>query len=187
MTSLLFVVLFFFEPLVIEQITGNFDTYLLIIVIMTYVLPLISMLIMKLTTMIPNFQMTDRRERIYPYIFTITYYIAATYFFNNILSDNNVNIILLMSTVSLCVAFVVNFYFKISIHSIAICGVLGFMSGLAARTSDILLIYPIAGLVVLAGALMSSRLLLNAHNTKEVYAGALLGLFAGFTSSVFLN
>ncbi len=41
---------------------------------------------------------------------------------------------------------------------------------------------PIAMLVLLAGAVVSARLVLGEHQEREVYAGLLLGIFCQLTS-----
>jgi membrane-associated phospholipid phosphatase len=79
-------------------------------------------------------------------------------------------------------ATLVTFVYKISVHSLAICGMLGIFIPLNNATQDNDLLYATIGCLVIAGAVMSSRLQLNAHTPREILAGALSGFTISFIS-----
>ncbi len=72
---------------------------------------------------------------------------------------------------------VCTFFFKISVHSVAWAGLVGIILPLNAANSTLLL--PTAVLIVIAGAVMSARLKLNAHTPREVMVGGLAGFAIG--------
>ena len=80
---------------------------------------------------------------------------------------------------------VITIFYKISIHSAASWGIIGILLPLNKISNGILLV-PTVSLIVIAGLVMSSRLMLNAHTPREVLAGCLLGFGVGFTGIVVL-
>ncbi len=73
----------------------------------------------------------------------------------------------------------ITLFYKVSIHSAAIWGIVGILLPLN-KVADGLLLIPTIILIVAAGLVMSSRLMLNAHTPREVLVGSLLGFGVGF-------
>jgi membrane-associated phospholipid phosphatase len=95
-------------------------------------------------------------------------------------------VVLSSITFSIAIVTLITVFWKISAHSVGICGVIGFMFGFYQKYADPLLFYPILAIILLAGILMSARLYLNAHTPAQVFAGGLLGLTISFTTIYFL-
>ncbi|MGB3182659.1 MAG: PA-phosphatase [Cyclobacteriaceae bacterium] len=182
MPTVMFVIVTLFAPLatipfsqeIMWQLTGA-------IFVTTFIVPLISITGMRLSKYIDSFRMADRRERFLPFIIIGSFYVLSTWLF---VSKNTVNPLLntgliAMTTVVVIVA-VVTFFWKISVHSAAICGAVGFLVALQALYPHDTLLYPLLVMVLLAGGVMSSRLYLQSHRPAEVYVGGAVGFIVCF-------
>jgi hypothetical protein len=133
--------------------------------------------------------MEDRRERIYPFFFTSLFYLIVTYLFyskTRIGLDDNLLKILMIVDALVVVSAVITLFYKISVHSLAVCGILGILLPLNRVAVDSSLFYPTLTVVVIAGAVMSSRLQLNAHSIREVLVGAVVGITTGLCGMIYL-
>ena len=101
------------------------------------------------------------------------------------LDDNLLRILLIVDSLVVMAAIVTIFY-KISVHSLAICGIVGILLPLNSTTVDSSLFYPTLLFILIAGTVMSSRLKLNAHTPGEVLAGSAVGLVTGFAGMLYL-
>jgi membrane-associated phospholipid phosphatase len=81
---------------------------------------------------------------------------------------------------------IVTFFFKVSVHSVAVCGIIGILLPLNNASEQGLLLYPTVASLVMAGVVMSSRLQLNAHVLREVLVGAVMGFAIGFAGVITL-
>lgn len=80
---------------------------------------------------------------------------------------------------------IVTIFYKVSVHSIGVWGIVGILVPLN-RATEGLLLYPLAGCLVIAGIVMSARLSLDAHVPREVLVGALIGFAIGFGGMMYL-
>ncbi|NJN42152.1 MAG: phosphatase PAP2 family protein [Flammeovirgaceae bacterium] len=78
------------------------------------------------------------------------------------------------------------FFFKISVHSLAAWGIIGIFVPLNTTLEGNVLVPVIAGSIVLAGLIMSSRLKLDAHTPREVTVGAMVGFGISFFGMLWL-
>ncbi|GAA0890518.1 hypothetical protein GCM10009122_01960 [Fulvivirga kasyanovii] len=182
MTTLLVASLYFFAPSSILPI--NSDSILLIllmVLILTYILPLLSVGMLKLTKSISSIHLHSRKERIMPFFFITVYYGLTAYFFSEKLVLGNALVIMLVSiTATIFLITVISTFFKISAHSAGTAGVLGFFIAIHFRYLDSLLFWPIIATLVLHGVVSSARLYLDTHSPTEVHIGALLGFIINF-------
>ncbi|MFA0960909.1 PA-phosphatase [Roseivirga sp. BDSF3-8] len=182
MPTLMFVVVLLFAPLATIPFTREIMWQLtLAVFITTFIVPIISISSMKLSRYINSFRMADRQERRLPFLVIGAFYIIATWLFA---SKNTVNPLLntgmiAMTTVVVIVA-IVTFFWKISVHSAAICGAVGFITALQIIYPHDTLLYPLIIFTLLAGALMSARLYLQSHKPAEVWVGGALGFTVCF-------
>lgn len=83
-------------------------------------------------------------------------------------------------------SFLFTFFIKVSIHSISMAGAIGIVLPLNKAMEEPRLLVPTALLIVLAGLVMSARLVLGAHTLREVLQGALAGFAIGYTGVLVL-
>lgn len=92
----------------------------------------------------------------------------------------NVLKLMMIITSMVIASAAVTLFYKVSIHSVAICGIIGILLPLNNASEQGMLLYPTVAAVVAAGVVMSSRLQLNAHVPREVLVGAVMGFAIGF-------
>lgn len=98
----------------------------------------------------------------------------------------NVLKLMLIITVMVIAATITTFFYKVSVHSVAMCGLVGMLLPLNNASGQGLLFYPMVAVLVLAGVVMSARLQLNAHNPREILAGSVMGFVIGFGGMILL-
>ncbi len=164
-------------PRVIPQAVSQF---VLVIFITTCVMPALSIFLLKTFSFISNLELTNRKERIKPFIFIAFYYAASSYLFLVKLEMGPVFMTVMIGvTVLIILLSIITAWFKISIHAAAIWSGVGFVSALII-TMGINLGWHFYALIVAAGLTGTSRLHLGYHQPKEVWSGAMLGFWYSF-------
>ncbi len=185
---------YLFNPMVMPAITlllaAKRDPYLLIftnweifqpafsiVVINTFLLPLITILLLKNQKVISTIDMRERSERFLPVLLSFLYY-GFTYFFLRKTSLDPIFFSMFFGCmIAMVLSLLINTRFKISVHMVGICGVLGAITALFGLHgfSDIPLF---SSILLLAGLLGTARLSLGAHRPAEVYTGGLVGFLS---------
>lgn len=189
MPTLLFALVFFLSPRVTAPLATDMRWSMLsLLALTTLVIPCISMLLLYYLGSIPNLKMPDRRERRMPFLFISVFYAVTTYLFiSKYPHFVHINIMLAGITFIIFLVSIISLYWKVSAHSAAAGGVLGFMASFALLYHDTMLLYGLSGMVVVTGAVMSARLYLHEHQPEEVWTGSMLGLLVSmFTVFFFL-
>jgi hypothetical protein len=153
--------------------------FLIFIFLITCLLPLLNVGIFKAFGTIRSYAMPERKERLMPFVFISLIYVAVTYLFHLHAKMNlNDNFMKLMVVIDLLiiVATIATFFFKVSVHSVSMWGLIGMLVPLNKITEVNTLFYPTLGVIVLAGFIMGARLQTGAHSPREVMWGAVLGL-----------
>ncbi|WP_119845032.1 PA-phosphatase [Reichenbachiella sp. MSK19-1] len=180
MPTLTFCLLFAFAPHLIQPISLMTLPFLFVT---TFVIPMISISILKVSGSIKSLRMEDREERMVPFVFITLFFMMTTYLFIYKVGVNQiVGVIFLSTTLLLILLTLVTSRYKISIHAAALSGVCGYLLALCWRYPNGMLVYPLIVTLIVAGGVMSARLQLNAHRAHEVLAGSLLGLLTCFAA-----
>lgn len=154
----------------------NVKRYMLLVVFMsTCVLPAISILILSLS---PKFDlnMEKNTDRVLPlFISSISYYLG--YLLLKRLPVFPVYNVLLIGAVLVQIALIpISMRWKISAHAAAIGGLVGVVIGLSFRLQENP-VQLLSLLVLAAGLVGTSRLILEKHTQSQVYAGFLTGFW----------
>jgi membrane-associated phospholipid phosphatase len=164
-------------------------SFLGLLFLLTFVLPGINIALFRVFGIISSFSMEDRSERIRPFLLILILYGFFTYLLYTksrlSIGDNLFNLILIIDALVLT-SLVVTFFYKVSIHSLAIWGIVGIFLPLNKVVEDGSMLIPTLGAIFVAGLIMSSRLQLNAHTPREVLTGALAGFAIGFFGMLLL-
>lgn len=165
---------FIFIPRYISSSTKR--TLLISIFISTYILPIVFMYLIKRLKFIDSYYLKTIEERKFPLLFfTILSYLLGILLYR-IHIVPGLALFFFGVTLTLLIAYLLTFVnFKISLHTMGIGGLIGFL-GLLSYTYEVNLIGVIAFFFVIAGYIASSRLKLEAHEEKEVYFGFIVGL-----------
>jgi len=134
-----------------------------------------------------DLQMRTIQERKMVFVLVSVVYIIATVLFERRTYEiiPILTVVLEGITASLLVLTAITFFWKISAHSVAIGGVLGVFFALSAQVGNAALMYHIVGTVILCGAVMTSRLYLDAHKPEQIIAGFAVGFVLNFITITF--
>ncbi len=180
----------FDETSEMEQI--SFITYTLVSII---IIPVVSILLMKNLSIIKSLSMHDRMERVGPMIVvSIVYLWLFINFKNNTVLPLVFAAVMLGASISVLVAFFINNFTKISLHSIGMGAFVASIALLKFKLDYGNLIFQVSGVyyfeinlyliiiiaVIIAGMVGTSRLFLKAHSPQQIYSGYFIGLLSQF-------
>lgn len=133
---------------------------------------------------IKNLNLASQQERIFPILITSIFYFFCFYVLQKNNIPNPVVFSILGAAMAVALAFLINFFLKISIHSISAGGILGMLlgisEGLTVELTGVLFVC-----ILIAGLVGFARLKLNRHRPVEVYAGFFLGFLCVYGSLLF--
>ncbi len=168
---------------------------LLRIFLYTFFLPLFAVVMLRPLGFIRSLEMEDKSERTGPYIITIVFYLWAYMNMNNSsLFPPAYACFMLGTVIALFMAFFVNIFSKISAHAVGMGGLLGMVIITMLRFSHDVFTIQTGALgaisfnmnavlmivVLLCGVVGTSRLLLHAHEPRDLYGGFMVGFVAQF-------
>jgi len=167
----------------------------------TFLIPMVGVLMMRALDLISSLNMPDRQERIIPYIITGLFYV---WMYFNLQNDAATPVAMkigaLGATIGLFIAFIFNLFTKISMHALGMGGLLGFailislyfsyngfyvntwIFGTLQISTMALLMF----ILLLTGLVCTCRMLLDAHNLQDLYAGFIVGLSTQFMATMIL-
>jgi membrane-associated phospholipid phosphatase len=157
----------------------------------TFLIPAFAIFMMWRLKLISSLHMSDKQDRIGPFIATGVFYLWV---FRSVMEDSNIPtafiIAVLGTTMGLFICFLINLFFKISLHATGMGGLIGMVLIIMwlysygsftlhlpfVGASEISINFVLILCILLAGIVGSSRLFLRAHTPRELYAGFALGL-----------
>lgn len=150
------------------------------------IIPIVGVLLMKALGMVSSLSLPTRDERKIPYIMVGMFYMAmvAQNSYNSSLPVE-VKIFALGATIALFVAFFINLFSKISMHTVGIGGFLAMIIIVIARSytsAEHLFIFG----VLACGLVGTSRMLLGAHKASDIYGGYVVGFISQFVALNYL-
>lgn len=169
------------------------DSLILMVFLTSALIPFIAILVMRGIGWVQSLQMTDRHERIGPYIVTGVLYLTL---YLHLVKAKAFPDPLLISTLGTVIAlfagFVINNFGKISMHGTAAGGLLTLTIVLFSRFStdqfvlpvpwghDLVVssVYLLYAVLLVCGLMCTARLVARKHTPIEVYTG----FFVGFCS-----
>lgn len=190
MATYLFGLLSYTLPSVLYPINPESrNSFLLLIFLMTFALPALNIAFFRLVGTITSFTMEDRAQRIRPFFLIAIIYGFVTYLFfvkSRISMYDSLFKLLVLIDLLVLAAAVITLFYKVSIHSLGVMGIVGILLPLNSAAENNSLLIPTLVLVVVAGVVMSSRLQLNVHTPRQVLVGAVAGFAIGFFGVLFL-
>jgi hypothetical protein len=174
---------------------------LLAVFFTSFLLPALAIFLMQRLEIIKTLEMRDRQERIGPFIASGIFYLwlcVTAHRSSEI--PTAFTICVWGTTIGLFTAFIINLFFKISLHALGVGGFVGavivtmkwFSYGVfpiwlpfyGAASMSINLVLMLA--LLIAGLVATARLILEAHEPKELIAGFALGIVAQGVASLIL-
>lgn len=146
------------------------------IFILTFILPALTVLIMKVLNLVSSFSMEQRNERFIPLLLmAVIYYV--TFFLlqrTGVQSFQVFSLFMLGSSMVTLILLVLNYFTKVSLHMAAWGGLTGALTGLSYILS-LNLFFWLFLVVFLSGLTAYARLENKAHQPVEIYVGYLTG------------
>jgi hypothetical protein len=147
----------------------------IIVFVFTFLIPLLNLFILVKLKYVSSLHIEERTQRTFPLLATAFCYFGLYY----MLSDFSIwpffKLFILASSISILVASIINYWWKISTHMIGIGGITGVLIIIG-----IYMQIPIFNILsisfVIAGIVGFSRLKLSAHNSSQIYSGFLVGI-----------
>lgn len=155
----------------------------ILIFILTFIFPVVSLLIMKQLELIPSLELEEKKDRIIPFISIATFYIWTYFYYKPSyqlpFSNPLIAYMMLGSVIAVFVAFFINIFLKISLHALGAGSFLGFLlTTVKYSVYDTSFLFPI--FLVVAGLIGTARLQLKAHDLREILLGYAVGFIAQF-------
>jgi membrane-associated phospholipid phosphatase len=183
----------FLFSVILYYLPGSFITFpaesrwiiLVFVFLATFLLPVIGVYYLFRLGHVRSLSLADRAERSLPLFFTGVCYALVSYlFYRDDMFDRLFFFVLGLITVQVFLTYIFSLFWKISAHSVGAGGTIGMLVILNSLLAENYLLPLIVAFIVIAGAVMSARLALNAHTSEEVYGGFVLGF--SFTVGVWL-
>lgn len=148
---------------------------LLIVFLTSFLLPALFMLILLKLGTIKSLQMETKQERVLPLFLTAAFFYGTYYLLKQGPHFALFNIFMLGATLIVIVSLLINYLSKISIHMVALGGLLGAFTGFAISYNQSYLLL-ICLIILVAGLTGFARLKLKAHSEAQLYSGFGLGV-----------
>lgn len=188
LTTFLFYLLTLHFPVIIVPNPVLTKLLLGVLLIVTFILPVLSLVIMKKMGVITDMMIPIRTQRMLPLLYTAAIYIAAgmVIFRDNKLNDFRISELLFLVAVLMIIAGTITLYWKISAHALGVGGVVGVLLKLVFSFYGIEYIFALCLGIVVSGLVMSARLYLGAHTLAQVMAGFFLGVLYAYLASEYI-
>lgn len=165
----------------------EFNNWFSQLLLYTVLLPLIFIFIFRISGLISDAKMHTPRDRILPLLATAFLYILA---YSLSISHYDFpllfRMLLLGSCSAIIVVFVINFFYKVSIHTTAAAILPGFSIILALHES-IVMILPLLLALMVAAIVGIIRRLLGAHTMGQILFGYAAGILTQLAAYYYLN
>ena len=150
---------------------------------MTLFLPLFTVFLLKQLKFIDSVFLKTQKDRIIPYIICNIYYFWLFCVFKN---HDNVPVILTSFIFGVFIvssaALIANVYFKISMHAIAMGGMVALFL-IILQQNTMLMTVPLCIALLIAGLVCTARLIVSDHQPRDIYAGLVIGAACQFISA----
>ena len=151
---------------------------LVTVLLFTFVVPTLSSVVLLRFGLLTSLEMAARRQRAWPFLLaTSSFTVAAVLLYRPQFFDPLLGQMMVGMALAVGLTFLITLRWKISAHGVGVGGALGlftilYLGGTAGNTT----LWWLVGSVLVAGAVLSARLALNAHTVAQVWAGLGLGL-----------
>ncbi|TAL58478.1 MAG: hypothetical protein EPN85_11560 [Bacteroidetes bacterium] len=142
----------------------------------TFFLPLLSAIVMFKLKWIGSLEMKTKEERKIPYLASAVFFFTESYLLMRWDIPVLIQAMMMGSTLLILLTLIINIFWMISAHMVAIGGICGMMIAVSYRL-QINIHFTLIALFLTAGLVAFSRLKLSAHSPAQVYAGFFLGVF----------
>lgn len=148
----------------------------LLVAVITGLVPFLSIIILIKTGKVHTRSIADRRERILPMSIGCVCYIGALLMLRSLGAPVWLCMFFVAAAVSSVIAMLITLQWKISAHTTGVGGFWGMTAWCVANgMADVNAMIVLSIVTVIAGAVATSRLMLQRHTFAQVLAGLALG------------
>lgn len=146
-----------------------------IVFIFSFIFPVSNIYIMFRLKRIPNLLLTHSKDRTFPYLMSSLFYFGLFYLLLDINIWPSIKLFIAGGGLAILLTALINLKYKISAHMVGIGGLLGVIISLSYLIKFDMTWYYIL-IIVIAGLIGTSRLILKEHLPAQIYSGFVLGL-----------
>ena len=151
-----------------------------LVFVTTFLIPSFCAYLMLRFGLIKSLSMETKEERRAPFLITGILYFFTFYLLRQVHIPSLIYLLFLGATMALLITMLINLNWKISAHMVGIGGVIGALIGISMRLFiDYRLL--LLSLLVLAGIIGTSRMLMKAHEPAQIYIGFGVGILSQLT------
>jgi hypothetical protein len=147
---------------------------IVLVLITSAIFPLLILYGMYRLKLVKSLTIESREERLYPYIATTIFFFLSCYMIWQINISPVYYYCLLGASLLALMTLLINIFWKISAHTIAMGGALGVLISLQSVLL-IDLLWLIAVTILISGAVGFARLRAGAHTQAQIYTGYIVG------------
>lgn len=167
----------FSAPTLLEYLPFNVKKILILIMLVNNVLLPLSLLPFFIyRNIITSWTLSERKDRNIPLIITTVLYCVTSFIIFRYSIPAFLKSFIFASALLSLIVTVINFWWKISLHSVGAGALIGMVLMLSMRMLTPLDWYLIS-VIIAGGLILSSRLKLNLHSPQQVWAGLFTGFF----------
>lgn len=165
---------FVFETLIPVSAKGKL-AMLGLVGLTTFVMPAMVLVGLRQAGLVSSLHLRERRERPLPFATTTVFYTFTAWLFAERLQVVDLlHEVMLAISVALALTTLISLFYKVSAHAVGISGATGILCALYPFLEQDLL-WPLLGLLIATGLVLSARLLLQAHQWHELLCGTVIG------------
>jgi hypothetical protein len=149
---------------------------LLFVIVNTALFPGFAVLLMWRLKLTQSIFLRTQRERIIPYAAAMIFYFWAWYVARSQQDTPEIfKSFLLGSFLAVIAAWLANIYFKISMHALALGGMLFFVIWVCFSGDGTSGLYPAIAMLI-TGMVCTARMIVSDHRSFEIYVGLVMGI-----------
>lgn len=168
-----------FIPFKIKELT------FLVVAINNIILPLSIVLVLYSRGIIKSVYAHEKNERTLLISITLVLYLITTMLMLKMPVPNLIKVYFVSTTFITLITIVINLFWRLSLHSVAVGGLLTIVCFMAYLFEVSVIIY-MAGMVFLSGLVMFARLYNDDHEAGEVWTGFFVGIVSMAVSLLIL-
>lgn len=181
-----YVIIVVLTSTVFARYPANLKFYLVwVVVLYTILIPLLSLGVLRSLGALTDWQVDERRERLWPLVIGIACYVLCALTMGKIPSAIFLRKFMIAAACCEGLCLVVTFYWKISLHLTAMGAVVALFVVMNLAGVGNLMV-PLLAAVLCSGLLASARLYLGCHNGAQILAGFAGGFIVAALAVLFL-
>jgi membrane-associated phospholipid phosphatase len=165
----------------------EFKKWIGTLLLYTVLLPLMSIFLFKISGLISNARMHEARDRILPLLATLVFY-SLTYIL--FVYQHKIPVLLqallLGSCSAIIIIFIINIFYKLSVHTAA-AGILPGMCIVLLLSNKLTSVLPLLLALAIAAIVGIIRWLLGAHTMGQILLGYTVGILTQLAAYFYLN